>query len=270
MRHRRSHWLSIAVLLPWIALTAGCRILPLPPAAPSVNTPSSTSSSGSLGAAPPPAPSQFTVDPASFSFPSTAIGSTSSINAVATLTSTGNATQLTAITSSNPSEFSLTTTCSLPGALAAGATCLVSIQFKPSSAGARSAQITITTTNGGRVSIAIAGTGVPSTLAQITISPQSLSFPDTVVGSTSFTGAAVFTLTNTGNAAIDLTAITSSNPNEFPTTTTCNLPGSLVPGASCTVSVQFRPGARGGRSTQMTILTSNAGTGTVSVSGAGI
>ncbi len=200
MLHCRSHWLSIAVMLAWIALTAGCSNLPLPsvPVAPSVTAPSSGSSSGSFGAAPPPASSQFTVNPAAFSFPSTAIGSTSSINAVATLTSTGNAIQLTAITSSDPSEFPLTTTCSVPGALAPDATCLVSIQFKPSSAGTRSAQITMSTTNAGRVSLAVSGAGVPATLSQIAISPESFSFPDTAVGSTSFTGA-VITLTSTCN-----------------------------------------------------------------------
>ena len=265
----RSHWLSIAVMLPWIAITAGCSNLPLPPTAPTVNPPPPSVSSGSLGAATPPATSQFTVNPTAFSFPNTAIGITSLINAVATLTSTGNATQLTAITSSNPSDFPVTTTCSVPGTLAAGGACLVSIQFKPSSAGARSAQITITTTNGGRVSIATSGTGVSATLSQITISPQTFAFPATMVGSTSFTGA-VFTLTNSGDVAIDMTALTSSNPNEFPTTTTCSVPGSLAPGASCTVSMQFRPGAGGDRFSQMTIATGNAGTGTVSVSGAGI
>jgi hypothetical protein len=77
-------------------------------------------------------------------------------------------------------------------------------------------------------------------------------------------------LTNAGTAAIELTAITSSNPGEFPNTTTCTIPGALAPGASCTVSVQFRPGAGGSRSAQMTIATSNAGTGTLSLSGAGI
>jgi hypothetical protein len=71
-------------------------------------------------------------------------------------------------------------------------------------------------------------------------------------------------------AAIELTAITSSNPSEFPTTTTCNVPGSFAPGASCTVSVQFRPSAGGNRSAQIVIVTGNAGTGTFSISGAGI
>jgi len=270
MLHCRGHWLSIAVMLEWIALTAACSNLPLPPVAPSVTAPSSSSGSGVVfGVAPPPAASQFTVNPAVFSFPATAIGSTSSIHAVATLTSTGDAVQLTAVTSSNPSEFPLTTTCSVPGALVPGATCLVSIQFSPSSAGSRSAQVIISTTNAGRVSLAVSGAGVQATLSQITISPERFSFPDIVVGSASFT-AAVITITATGTAAIELTAISSSNPSEFPITTTCNVPGSLAPGASCTVSVQFRPSVAGNRSAQMTIATSNAGTGTVSVSGAGL
>jgi hypothetical protein len=90
-----------------------------------------------------------------------------------------------------------------------------------------------------------------------------------VVGSTSFT-VAVITITSNATAAIQLTVITTSNPSEFPTTTTCNVPGSLTPGSSCTVSVQFRPSFGGNRSAQMVIATSNAGTGTISVSGAGL
>jgi len=253
----------------WIALAAGCRNLPLPPAAPSVSPPSSTSGSASLGVTPSPAASQFTVDPGTFSFPNTAVGSTSTITAVATLASTGSDVQLTAITSSNPGEFPLTTTCKVPGALASGATCLVSVQFKPNSAGARSAQIIMTTANAGRVSLAVSGTGGEATLSQITISPESFSFPGTFVGSTSIT-AAVITVTSTATVAIELTAITSSNPGEFPMTTTCTVPGFLVPGGSCTVAVQFRPGVSGNRSAQMVIATTNAGTVTVSVLGFGI
>jgi hypothetical protein len=219
----------------------------------------------------PVASAQFTVNPATFSFPSTAIGSTSTITAVVTLTSNaGNAAiQLTDITSSDPTEFPLTTTCSVPGAIAPGTTCLVSIQFKPNTAGTRSAQITTITTNVGRVSVAVSGSGALAALPQITITPESFSFPNTVVGGTSFTGG-VITLTNTGTVAVALTTITSSNVNEFPiTTTTCNPPGSLAPGASCTVSVQFRPSVAGNRSAQITIVTNVGPIGTFSVVGAG-
>src|SRR5215467_6473040 len=270
MLRYRSHWLSIAVMLAWIALTAGCSSysVPIPPAAPSATTPSPSSGSVSVGATVATTSTQFTVTPAVFSFPATAIGTTSSTNGVATLTSSGNAIQLIAITSSNPSEFPVTTTCSLTNALAPNVPCLVSIQFMPSSAGTRSAQITITTTNAGRVSLAMSGDGVSSPVPEITISPGSFAFPNTVVGGT-FAGG-VITLTNTGTVAVNLTTITSSDLSEFPITTTCNLPGSLIPGASCTVLVQFRPSVGGIRSAQMVIVTSNAGSPTFSVSGAGM
>ena len=266
----RSHWFSIAVMLAWIALSAGCSSysVPIPPVAPSATTSTPSSGSVSVGATPAPASTQFTVAPAAFSFPATAIGTTSSTNGVATLTSSGNAIQLLAITSSNPSEFPVTTTCSLTAALAPNVPCLVSIQFVPSSAGTRSAQITITTTNAGRVSLAMSGAGVSSSVPEITISPESFTFPNTVIGST-FTGG-VITLTNTGTVAVNLTTITSSDLSEFPISSTCNLPGSLIPGASCTVLVQFRPSVGGSRTAQMVIVTTNAGTSTFSVSGSGI
>lgn len=270
----RIHWLSIAVLLAGASLTAACSNLPLPSvpssaAAPSSGSNSSTTS-GSLGAATSVVSSQLTVNPPAFSFPSTAIGTTSSIITVVTLTNNAgsSAIQLTDITSSDPSEFPLTTTCSVPGALATGTTCLVSIQFRPNSAGTRSAQITVITTNAGRVTAAVTGDGALAAVPQIAITPQSFSFPNTVVGGVSFTGG-VFTLTNTGTTAVELTTITTPNVSEFPITTTCNLPGSLVPGASCTVLIQFRPSAIGNRSSQMTIVTNVGPIGTFSVFGMG-
>jgi hypothetical protein len=48
------------------------------------------------------------------------------------------------------------------------------------------------------------------------------------------------------------------------------VPGTLAPGARCTVSIQFRPSAGGNRSARVVIATSDLGTGTFSVSGAGI
>jgi hypothetical protein len=114
----------------------------------------------------------------------------------------------------------------------------------------------------------MSGDGVSSPVPEITISPESFTFPNTVIGST-FTGG-VITLTNTGTVAVNLTTITSSDLSEFPITSTCNLPGSLIPGASCTVLVQFRPSVGGSRTAQMVIVTTNAGTSTFSVSGSGI
>ncbi len=110
------------------------------------------------------------------------------------------------------------------------------------------------------------GTTAPSTSAQFTVNVTSVSFPSTVVGTTSSTTAPI-TVTATGNAPLQLTSIVSSNPSEFPLATTCS--GPLAPGTTCSVSIQFKPASTGDRSSQVTISTSNADNKTLTLSGTG-
>jgi hypothetical protein len=108
----------------------------------------------------------------------------------------------------------------------------------------------------------------------------STTFPTTAVGTTSGTPLVV-TLWNNGTAGVPLSSVTTSNADEFPFSTTCQLTGTLPPSSTCSVTARFRPGGTGARTGTLTIsanstsqVLSLTGTGAlinpqVSISGAG-
>jgi hypothetical protein len=95
------------------------------------------------------------------------------------------------------------------------------------------------------------GTGTGGGSATLTASPTSLSFGSVAVGSTS--AAQTVTVHNTGTAAAAVSSIATAAP--FAQTNTCGT--SIAAGASCTVSVTFKPTANGTAGANLTIA-SNA------------
>ena len=81
---------------------------------------------------------------------------------------------------------------------------------------------------------------------------NSLAFPSTGVGTTAATPLVV-TLWNNGTDAVPVGAVTNSNTDEFPWTTTCQISGSLAPGSTCTVVAGFKPNAMGAQTATLTI-----------------
>ena len=105
---------------------------------------------------------------------------------------------------------------------------------------------------------------VGSAAAQtVTLSPTSLSFGNVVLGTASTTKGV--TLKNGQTVALSITKIAASIA-DFAYTTNC--PTTLVAGASCTISVSFRPASLGLRSGSLSI-THNAASSpqTVALSG---
>jgi len=96
------------------------------------------------------------------------------------------------------------------------------------------------------------------------VSPGDFAFASTSVGATS--AAQPFTLANTGNAPLVISAVASNNP-EFPVSSNCS---TVAAGSSCTVTASFAPTAAGARSAVVTI-THNAGSAsTINLSGTGV
>ncbi|MDB6162017.1 MAG: multicopper oxidase type 3 [Gammaproteobacteria bacterium] len=106
----------------------------------------------------------------------------------------------------------------------------------------------------------------------VTLSAASLAFGNQAVNTTST--AQSVTVTNTGTANLlftNISALSGQNANQFQTgggSCAVNVP--VLPGASCTISVAFRPSSRGSKSATLT-LSDNAvpGTQTISLSGTG-
>ena len=216
-----------------------------------------------------PASPSVTLAPTSLTFAAQTVGTTSPSQGV-TLTNSGNAaltiTGIT-VTGTNPGDFAQTNTC--PASLAAGANCTINVTFTPTLAGARSAAISVADNAAGSPQSApLTGTGTTATGPAVTLAPTSLTFASQTVGTTSPSQSV--TLTNSGSAALTITAIsvTGTNLADFAQTNTCA--ASLAAGANCAINVTFTPAATGARSATVSIADNAAGSPqTVPLTGTG-
>jgi hypothetical protein len=191
--------------------------------------------------------------PVSLGFGNQNDGTTSPPQSV-TLTNTGNQTlNVTgiAITGTNSKDFAETNSC---GSLAPLATCTLSVTFSPTIVGNESANVSITdNASNSPQSVPLAGTGVMGSAPSVTLSTGSLTFAAQLV-STSSASQGV-TLTNTGNATLTITSLTSSG--DFAQTNTCG--SSVAAGANCTINVTFTPTNINTRSGAITIADNATG-----------
>jgi hypothetical protein len=168
----------------------------------------------------------------SLSFGNQLVGSTSSAQTL-TLTNSGNSIMtITSIVTSG--EFAATDTCG--GSVAPGANCPINITFKPTATGAQTGTLTITDTAPGSPQvIALSGTG---TVPAVTLSAEVLTFQHNInIDCPPKTVA----LTNSGTGPLAITGIVATG--DFTQANTCGT--SLAAGASCDISVIFKPTAEG-------------------------
>jgi hypothetical protein len=206
----------------------------------------------------------FSAAPPSASFPSTNVGATSAPqNITITNTGTGNAATLTR-SNSNATEFLASGTCTSAGSLAMGASCTLTVAFKPSGGGSRSGTYTLAS-GSNNVVVSFSGTGVAAAAPSVSASPTSLSFGSISVGSTS--GTQTVTVSNSGSGdATDMSY--PAAPASFIKGGTCA--GSvLVAGTSCTVTFRYSPAAAGATNATYTINGGGA-SNPISLSGTGV
>jgi len=155
--------------------------------------------------------------------------------------------------------------------LAAGASCTVSVEFRPLAAGALKATLSVAdNATGTPQTVALAGTGVAASTFTVALTPTALTFASTKEGTA--TAAQLVTVKNTGTGAVTLSSetITGTNPTSFlKSATTCGT--SLAAGASCTVSVEFKPLAAGALKATLSVADNATGTPqTVALAGTGV
>jgi hypothetical protein len=218
------------------------------------------------------------VSPTSLSFGTVLIPNTS---AAKTVTLTNNTSAAIAFTSAvisggNPvaanNDYVATSGCG--ASIAAGASCTVSVTFKPSVAAAEAA--TLVLTDGDSTSpqnIALTGTGANPTPA-VGLAPTSLSFGNQLLNTTS--AAQTVTLTNTGTGPLTIISIAASG--DFAQTSTgasaCPIAPATLPATAgsntCTISVTFTPTAAGARAGTLTVTDNASGSPhTVPLTGTG-
>jgi hypothetical protein len=205
----------------------------------------------------------LTASPAQAIFPPRAVGTSSTPTSIM-LSNTGNSgLNITAISLAGPASSDFTQTNNCGASLAAGGACTVNVTFTPTTGGSRMASISISGTEpGSPQSVELAGTAIGPAA---NLSPTTLTFASQTVGTTSTAQTA--TLTNSGNAPLNITGISASG--DFAQTNTCAT--SLAIGSSCQISVTFAPSAAGNRTGSITIAQSGGGSPpTIALSGTGV
>ena len=201
------------------------------------------SSGGSGGGSSPAAPVPLeSISPASLTFSQQYTGTASPAQSVmvSNPATTGNTALIISsivLGGANPGDFALTGI--YTGSILPGYGFTLNVTFTPTAAGSRSASIIIAdNASGSPHTVPLTGTGV-ATVTTISLSPSSLTFGPENSGLT--TAPQSVTLTNTGNATLDISSITIGGANYygFSQTNTCG--SSVAAGANCTISVVFAP-----------------------------
>jgi hypothetical protein len=178
----------------------------------------------------------------SISFPSTAVNTAAAAQTIS-LSNPGSAALSISgitITGTNAGDFAETNTCGTT--LAAGDNCSISIVFTPAAVGNFTASLSVAdnaTDTPDTATLQLTGTGVPAPAPLAVLIPSSLSLPNTAA--TTSASPQTITLSNSGTAPLNISAIsiTGANPTDFTETNNCG--GTLAVNATCTISVTFSP-----------------------------
>jgi hypothetical protein len=199
------------------------------------------------------------VAPTSIDFGTQLVGAPTSAQVVTLTNNTSSSISLTlpaTTTGTNAADFTVSGgTSPCIALLASGSSCTVAVAFTPSVAAAESATLNIAYTYNTvvqTIQVALTGTG-SSTGSVLGIAPASLTFGGQLLTTTST--AQLVTLTNSGNATLNFSAVPATSSN-FTNTTTCGT--TLAVSATCTVSVTFAPTSGAGSLTGTLTLTDDA------------
>jgi hypothetical protein len=163
-------------------------------------------------------------------------------------------------TGTDPTDFSETNTCGT--SLASGASCSISVTFKPNTIGTLTATMNVNdSASNSPQTVSLTGSAIGPT---VTFSPSSLTFGTTLIGVLSPPQS--ISVSNTGAGTLNITSITASSG--FMEANNCG--SSLAPTAVCTITVQFDPTQTGITTGTISMVDNAPGSPqTVSLSGTG-
>jgi len=201
----------------------------------------------------------MSLNPATLTFTGQQVGTLSGSQRV-TVTNTGGA-ALTISRVAVTGDFTTSDTC-VGTSIAVGGSCSVQVSFLPSVTGARAGLLTIYgNVSGGQATVSLSGTATAA--GAVILSPVSVTYPGTDVGSTS--AVQNITVSNTGGGTVTLQTPVVTGDFAI-SANTCGT--TLSPNVGCTVSVVFRPTASGARTGTFDV-TDSAGTQTAALNGTG-
>jgi hypothetical protein len=179
--------------------------------------------------------------PATLTYAAQRVQTTSAAQSV-TLSNSGTAT-LTISGFSITGDFAQSNNCG--SSLSAGSSCTVNVKFTPTARGTRTGTLTLNSNAPGTAaSVSLTGSGVASIAS---LAPASLTFASQTQGTTS--GAQSITLTNSGDATLNIASIATSG--DFAQSNNCG--AALATTSSCNINITFTPKATGSRTGTLTI-----------------
>jgi Abnormal spindle-like microcephaly-assoc'd, ASPM-SPD-2-Hydin/Protein of unknown function (DUF1573) len=208
---------------------------------------------------------QISLSSSAVQFGTVSIGSTGNANLA--ISNTGGSDLSISVISITGPEFGLTGI-STPKTISAGQSVPVALTFKPTAAGALSGSLTITSNDptNPTMTVSLNGTGSTAAVGQLQDVPSSLSFGSVSVGSS---GTKQITLSNTGNAAVQITSIAAAGTGFSVNGLT--VPYTLNPSATTTLNVIFAPTTGGSVSGNITVISdANGSPLKIPVSGTGL
>ena len=216
------------------------------------------------------------LNPAALAFGNQSVGTTSAPQSVTLFNQGATALTVNPVALSGNQFVGLNfTNCNatLPITLAAGASCTVSVQFRPTSTGAKTGTLNVTVGGvaGGPFPAALTGTGTTPALAVVSFSAPSPAM--TTNPATRAVKKSTITVTNTGTGSLTLTAAPTVTINSgtgifaiiAPASGTQCVSGTVVaPSATCTIGVQYTPPGTGnaGSTGHVTLTDTGAATAT--------
>ena len=196
-----------------------------------------------LGAYEYPGTTNLTLSAATITFQQQAVGTSSGVQAVGI--NNVDTVPLQIVSVSISGDYSQTNTCLSTASIAPGANCIIVVTFTPTGRGPRPGTLTIVSNAATSPSVvALSGTAIGAVLS---LSANPLTFPNQPTNTDS--PAQQIVVTNGGDFPLNITSVTTTA--EFSATNTCD--SSVAAGASCTISVIFRPIASGTRTGTLTI-----------------
>lgn len=213
--------------------------------------------------------SPVTVTPASLTFASQPLNTTSAAMTVVVSNDLSSTLSFSSVSASG--DFAIASnTCE--GTVGAKGECTIGVTFTPTIAGSNTGTLTISDSAAGSPALVpLSGTGASSG-GSATLSPATVSFGNQYLGT--ITGSTVVTLTNPQSVPLQISSITvtgGTGAADFPIGNVCPLSHPLAAGASCNINARFQPQALGSRSATLTVTDSASNSPqTAALSGVGL
>ncbi len=191
-----------------------------------------------------------TLSAITIAFPTVTIGGSNTQTVV--IQNTGTANLVIGSVAIAGADFTQSNTCST--AVIPTNSCTITAVFSPTAAVARSGTITITDNAGGSPrTVALTGTGTPTSVPVVTLSKVSVPFPSTTIGASN---TQTVSIQNTGTANLVIGSIVIAG-TDFTQSNNCST--AVIPTNSCTITAVFSPTAAVARTGTITITDNASG-----------